>query len=178
MAIVEADIEYRFSVTTGPGDSTAGSASTSLGEFISTTEITDATLHNLFDAISGSENAAEDVEYRCIFAYNSHATLTWQNVTAWLESEVSGGANAAISVDTTAASAVDSASAQAKEVANESTAPSGQTFSSPTTKAAGLSMGNIGPGEVKALWIQRTATDSSALSSDGVTIRLEGDTEA
>lgn len=89
MAIVAADILYKFSVTTGPGNSTAGTASTSLGEFISTTQITDASLHNLFDVVTGDENAASDVEYRCIFVHNNHATLTWQGVVVWLSAEVS-----------------------------------------------------------------------------------------
>jgi len=28
------------------------------------------------------------------------------------------------------------------------------------------------------VWVERTATDSAALSNDGVTLRVEGDTEA
>jgi len=179
MAIVAADILYKFSVTTGPGNSTAGTAGTSLGEFISTTQITDATLHNLFDQISGTENAASDVEYRCFFVHNNHATLTWESVVVWLSAEVAGGAVAAIAVDSTAASAVGSATAQALEVANESTAPSpALTFSAPTTKATGLSIGSLTAGQVRAIWVRRTAANTSAVDSDGVTIRCEGDTAA
>jgi hypothetical protein len=178
MAITATDILYKLSVTTGPGNSTAGTPATSLGEFISTTQITDATLHNLFDLITGDENAAGDVEYRCIFVHNNHATLTWENVVVWLSAEVADGAVAAISVDTTAASAVGSASAQAKEVVNESTAPATQTFTAPTTKGTGLSIGNLTAGQVRGIWIRRTATAGGALNNDGVTIRCEGDTAA
>lgn len=178
MPIAAADILYKFSVTTGPGNSTAGTASTSLGEFISTTQITDASLHNLFDVITGTENAASDVEYRCFFVHNNHATLTWEGVVVWLSAEVAGGASAAISVDTTAASAVGSATAQAKEVADESTAPTSQTFTAPTTKATGLSIGNLTAGQVRAIWVRRTAANTSAVDSDGATIRCEGDTAA
>lgn len=178
MPIASSDILYKLSVTTGPGNSTAGTPATSLGEFVSTTQVTDATLHNLFDAVSGDENAASDVEYRCIFVHNAHATLTLQSAVVWLSAEVSGGANAAISVDTTAASAVGSASAQAKEVVDESTAPTSQTFSSPTTKGTGLSIGDLTAGQVRAIWIRRTATNSAALNNDGVTLRVEGDTAA
>lgn len=179
MPIVAADILIKLSVKTGAaGNSTAGTTDGSLGKYVSTTQVTDATLHNLFDVVTGDENAASDVEYRCIFAHNNHATLTWETVMAWLSAEVAGGAVAAIGVDTTAASAVGNASAQALEIANEGVAPSGVTFSSPTTKAAGVAMGNIGPGQVRALWVRRSAANTVAVNSDGVTIRFEGDTAA
>lgn len=178
MPIAAADILFKFSVAAAAGNTTAGTAAGSLGDQISTTQITDATLHNLFDIVTGDENALSDVEYRCFFVHNAHATLTWENVVAWLNSETAGGASAALSVDTTAASAVGSGSAQAKTVADESTAPATQTFTSPTTKAAGVALGNLAPGEVRAIWVRRTAANNAAVDTDGVVIRVEGDTAA
>lgn len=179
MAITAADIKFKFSVKTGSaGNSTAGTAAGSLGKYISTTEITDATLHNLFDVVTGDENAASDVEYRCIFVHNAHATLTWQSPVVWLSAEVAGGCTAAIAVDGVAASAIGSASAQADEVANEGTAPTGESFSSPTTKGTGLALSDIPAGQCRAIWIRRTAANTAALDNDGVTIRVEGDTAA
>lgn len=179
MAIVAADLLYKFSVKTGAaGNSTAGTADGSLGKYISTTQVTDATLHNLFDRVTGDENAASEAEYRCIFIHNNHATLTWQSPVVWLASETGGGAAAAISVDTTAASAIGASAAQAKEVADENTAPASQTFSSPTTKATGLALSDIPAGQCKAIWVRRTAANSAALDLDGVVIRCEGDTAA
>ena len=179
MPIAASDIKYKLSVTTGPGNTNAqADPNLSLGEFMSSTEITDATDNNLFDDISGDENAASDVEYRCFFVHNDHATLAWQSVVAWLSSEVAGGANAAIAIDGVAASAEDSATAQADEVVNESTAPSGESFSAPTTKGTGLSVGTLNAGFCRAIWVRRTATNSSAQNADGVTIRCEGDTAA
>lgn len=180
MPIASTDIQYRLTTTTGPGNSTAGTPATSLGEFASITQVADASLHNLFDLMTGDENAAgaSEVEYRCIMVYNAHATLTWENVVVWLSAEVAGGAVAAISVDTTAASAVGSATAQAKEVVDESTPPTSQTFSAPTTKGTGLSIGNLTAGQVRAIWVRRTAANNAALNNDGVTIRCEGDTAA
>ena len=179
MAIVAADILFKLSVTTGPGNSAAqADPNLSLGEFISTTAITDATLHNLFDVVTGDDNAASDVEYRLFFIHNAHATLTWQAPKVWLSAETAGGANIAISVDTTAASALANASAQAKEVANEDTAPTAQTFSSPTTKATGLAVSDIAAGQVKGIWVRRTAANSAALDNDDVTLTVEGDTSA
>ena len=178
MAITATDILYKFSVSAAAGDTTAGTAATSLGDQISTTQITDATLHNLFDIVTGDDNAASDVEYRCFFVHNNHATLTWENVVCWLSAEVAGGAVAAISVDTTGVTAKGSASAQAKTVANENTAPASQTFTSPTTKGTGLSIGNIPARSVAAIWVRRSAANTGAVDNDGVTIRCEGDTAA
>lgn len=179
MAITATDILYKLSVTAAAGDTTAQpDPNASLGDQISTTQITDASLHNLFDVVTGDENAASDVEYRCFFVHNNHATLAWQNVVVWLSAEVGGGAAAAISVDTTGVTAKGSASAQAKTVANESTAPATQTFTSPTTKGTGLSIGNIPAGSVAAIWVRRTAANTGAVDNDGVTIRCEGDTAA
>jgi hypothetical protein len=81
-------------------------------------------------------------------------------------------------VDTTGVTAKGSASAQAKTVADENTAPAAQTFSSPTTKATGLAIGNIPAGSVAAIWVRRTAANTAAVNNDGVTIRCEGDTAA
>lgn len=179
MAITATDILYKLSVTTGPGNSTVqGNPNASLGEFMSSTQITDATDNNLFDDISGDENAASDVEYRCFFVHNNHGSLTWQAVKVWLSSEVAGGANAAIALDGTGVVDATSASAQAEEIPDESTAPSGESFSSPTTKGTGLTIGDIPAGSCQAIWVRRTATNSAAQAADGVTIRCEGDTAA
>ena len=180
MAISATDILFKLSIKTGTAGNQNAQANVneSLGKYISTTEIVDATLNNLFDDVSGDENAASDVEYRCIFVHNAHATLTWQGVVCWISAEVAGGANAAISIDTTVASPIGQTTAQALEVAGEDTAPTGLTFSSPTTKATGLSIGDLAAGNCRAIWIRRSATNSAALNNDGVTVRCEGDTAA
>jgi len=180
MAITATEILFKLSIKTGSaGNSLAQSdVNESLGKYISTTQITDATLNNLFDDVSGDENAASDVEYRCIFVHNAHSTLTWQSVVCWLSAETGGGANAAIAVDGEAASAIGQSAAQADEVANESTAPTGESFSSPTTKGTGLSIGNLSAGYCRAVWVRRTAANSAALDNDSVTVRCEGDTAA
>lgn len=181
MPITTADLLLKLSITTGTAGNQAAqpNPNLSLGKYISTTQIVDNTLNNLFDDISGDENAAGTVDYRCIFIHNNHATLTLIAPVAWLAAEVAGGANAAIAIDNIAASAVGSAAAQAAQIANETTAPTGVgAFSSPTTKAAGLALGDIGPGQVRAIWVRRTATNSAAINNDGVTIQVTGDTTA
>lgn len=179
MAIVSGDILFKLSVKTGAaGNSIGGTPAGSLGKYISTTAITDASLNNLFDDVSGDENAASDAEYRCFFIHNNHGSLTLQSPVVWLSAEVAGGAVAAIAVDGIAQSIISESSAQADEVADESTPPSGESFSSPTSKGTGLALSDITAGWCRAIWVRRTAADTGAVDDDGVTIRVEGDTAA
>lgn len=176
MPILSTDLQYRLSVKTGAaGDTTASTPAASLGGYPSTTQPTTAQLHNLFDTVTGDENTAGDVEYRGLFIYNANASLTWDTVVVWIQSETAGGASIAIGVDTTAALDVDSASKHL-EIADESTAPSGVSFSSPTTKGAGLALGNIAADFCRQVWIRRTAANTTALDNDGVVLRCEGNT--
>lgn len=177
-AIQSSEILYKYSVAAASGNSSAGTASGSLGDQISTTVIPDATLNALFDDISGAENAAGTVDYRCIFIHNSNSANALQSAVVWISAEVAGGANIAIGVDPTAASVIGSGSAQAVTIASETDAPAGVSFSSPTSFGAGLSLGSIPAGQCKAVWIRRTATNSSALNNDGVTLSVQGDTAA
>lgn len=178
MAIVTADIQYRLSGGAGNTNPNA-----SLGGVISATAVNLATpLNNLFDDITGDENAASDVEYRCVYVRNNHATLTWQNVVAWLSADVAGGAALAIGLDN-AGNGDGSATGVAATVATEGTAPGTGTpgvtaFSAPTTKAAGLAIGNLAPGQARAIWFRRSAANTAAINNDGGTLRCEGDTAA
>lgn len=181
MAIASSDILFKLSLKTG----TAGNQSAqpdpnqSLGKYISTTQLSGTALNNLFDNISGAENAASTVDYRCVFVHNSHATLTLQSAVVYVSAEVAGGASVAIAVDNVAASAIGSASAQADLVTNETTAPSAVgAFSTPTTSGAGLSLGSIPAGQTRAFWVRRTAANTSAVDADGATWAVTGDTAA
>ncbi len=180
MPIADTDILIRLSVKTGSaGNSTSGTPAASLGKYISTTEIVDATLNNLFDNISGAENAASTVDYRCIFFRNNHGTLTAQGVKVYLSAETAGGANISIAIDDVVASVIGDTSAQAAEIANETTAPTGVgSFSAPTTTGTALSLGDIDAGKCRAVWVKRTATNSVALDSDGCILTWFFDTAA
>jgi hypothetical protein len=177
MPIASSDIVYRLSVVTASaGDTTASTPAASLGDQVSTTVITPAALNNLFDDVSGAEAAAGDVEYRCVFALNNHATLTLLAANAYIASQTAGGGLIEIGLDPAAVSAKGSASAQAATIANESTAPAGVTFSSPTSGSP-LVIGDMAPGQVKGIWLRRTVTaGAAALNPDGVILTVAGDT--
>lgn len=165
MPIVSSDIKYYLS---GGGSNTDPDAS--LGGVISTTEAST----DLFDDVTSAESSAGDNEYRCIYVKNTHATLTLQNAVIWIQTNTP-------SADTTAAIALggEGANGTAETVVNENTAPSGESFSSPASKGAGLSLGNLAAGSYYPVWVRRTVTaGAAAYSNDGFTLRVEGDTAA
>ncbi len=176
-AITTGEILFKRSVTAAAGNTTAqADPNASLGDQVSTTAWAGGSANDLFDDVTGVENAASDVEYRCIFVHNSNASNPLENAVVYLSAETAGGASIAVGADTTAASAVGAATQQALTIVDENTAPAGVSFSSPTTAGTGVSLGTIGAGQVKAFWIRRTAANTAALSNDGVTIAVTGDT--
>jgi hypothetical protein len=169
MAITATDIQFRLS-----GGASNTLPASSIGGAKSSTQITDATVGNLFDTISGDESAAGDIEYRCFYVHNAHATLTWYSVVTWISTNTpSADTTCAIGLAVAAVGATESA------VADESTAPSSVTFTTPTSKSGGLSIGDIAAGSHKAIWVRRTVTaGATAYDSDNVIVRCEGDTGA
>lgn len=180
-AIVAGDILWMFSTASGSaGNSLTSTAATSLGKYISTSAWAGGSLNDLFDDISGAENAASTVDYRCVFIKNTNASNAYENPTVYLSAETAGGASITIAIDNIAASLIGSASAQSATIASETTAPSGVgSFSAPTTSGTGLSLSTLaaaGGTAVRAIWVKRTAANTAALSADGVTLAVTGDT--
>jgi hypothetical protein len=176
MPLAASDLVVRYTVTTGAaGDSTVGTPAGSLGKYASST-VAAAGLNGLFDDISATENQNNIVDYRSLAILNNNATVTAFNVVIYLSSEVAGGASIALAVDNVAASAKGSASAQGATIASETAVPSPVgAFSSPTTAATGLSVGTLTPGQVRLIWIKRTAANSAALDADGFTLGIQGE---
>ena len=177
--ILSTDILWKLSIKTGSAGNSLAQAdpNAALGKFISTTQWAGGVLHDLFDVVSGDDNAAGRVDYRCVFIHNNHATLPLLTPVVWLESEVANGAVTAIGVDPAAQSVIAQGSAQAAEIADELSVPAGVTFSAPVTKGTGISLGaSLDAGKCRAIWIRRTAQNNTALDNDGATIRVEGDT--
>lgn len=167
MAIAASDINTYLSGGAANSDPDA-----SLGGAKSSVEWTGGSLHDLFDAVSGDENAESDVEYRCVYYQNDHATLTTSAGKLYISSETASGADLAIGLDPAGASAT------ATTIADEDTAPAGVTFTSPTTKAAGITMPDLAPGAYIGVWFRRTAANTAAIDNDGATVRFSFDSPA
>lgn len=172
MAIVAADIKKYLS-----GGASNTDPNASIGGAISTTEITDSSLHNLFDVVSGTEASSGDAEYRCFYIKNTHASLTWQTVKLWIQTTTP-------STDSVIAIGLDPVgiSGTATAPGAEGTAPTGVTFTSPTSEGAALTLpgdGNLDLSEYIAVWLRRTiSSGAAAYSSDSVVLRAQGDTAA
>lgn len=162
MPIVSSDIKYRLS-----GGASNNDPAASLGGVISSNDVPSGQ----FDTVTSTESAAGDTEYRCFYVRNNHGTLTLQDAVIWIQANTTGS-RIAIGVGTAAINGTE------QTVANESTAPSGVTFSQPASKGAGLALGSIPAGQHKAVWIRRTIAASTSASNDTYTLKVEGDTEA
>lgn len=175
------DIKFRYSVKTGSAGNTTAQAdpNASLGKYISTTAWSGGVLHDLFNLLTGDQNAAGQVDYRCVFVYNSSTTNIFYSPVLWISSQVAGGADLAIGVDPISSFDVNTVSAQANQITTTTTTPvSTIAFSAPVTKQTGLSLGDMLPGTVKGIWLRRTANNTVAVDNDGGTLRVEGDTSA
>lgn len=179
MPITESDLETRLSAPAASAGNQLDQddADASLGGFVSRTVWAGGALHDLFEALTGDQNAAARVDYRCVFVVNKHATLTWTDPKLWVSTDTDvAGAEIAVGIDPVVASPVDDETQQARISAAATTAPTGVAFSKPLTKLTGLSLGDIPPGYCRAFWVRRTATDSAQLAGEYADLALEGDT--
>lgn len=165
MPIINTDIQYRMSGGAGNSDPAAA-----LGGAMSSTAFT---ANAIFDDVSSAEAAAGDAEYRCIYVRNGHATLTLTSAKVFIQAQTS-------SADTDIAIALggEGKNGTAETVASEGAAPVGESFSQPASYAAGLSLGNLAPGDNFPVWIRRTINAGAAAATDTWTIRVQGDTAA
>lgn len=163
MPIVTADVIHRLS-----GGAANANAALSLGGAKSSSAVP---ANGPFDDVASDEASAGDIEYRCVYIHNNHGSLTLQNAVAWITNNIAGS-RLAIGVGTSAVNGTE------QTIANENTAPSGVTFSQPTTKGGGVSLGDIPPGQHRALWLRRTIPSSASASTDTGDYRVEGDTAA
>lgn len=156
MPIVNTDIQQRLS-----GGGANADPNASLGGAMSSVSIVDATLNDLWDDTTGPEAFSGDIEYRCIYVLNNHGTLTYLGAKIWiLALTTSADDEVDIGLGTTAVG-----TGNEQVIANESTAPTGVTFSRPTSSGTALVIGDIPPGSRKAVWIRRTVNAGAAAST-------------
>ena len=162
MPIISTDIQSRLS-----GGAANAAALASIGGVKSSNAIP----ASLFDNTTGAESAAGDIEYRCFYVHNNHATLTLVAPVIFFTALAPGAGHAiALGVGASATNGIETA------VANEDTAPVGVTFSSPTTQATGLALADIPAGQHRAVWLRRTVTAGSGASNTTFTPRVIGET--
>lgn len=162
MPIISTDIIYRLS---------GGAANSDPALSIGGAKSSVAAGATLFDDVSSVEAVAGDTEYRWVYVHNAHATLTLIGAKVWIQTNTP-------SANTDVAIAIGSAGLNGTEpaLANENTAPSGVSFTQPSSFAGGLTIGDLAPGDHYPLSIRRAVTAGAAVAADNFTLRVQGDT--
>jgi hypothetical protein len=151
MAIIAANLA--FYLTGGAGNTLPAA---SLGGVISSTAFTDNTLQNLFANVSPAEALVGSVKYRALSFKNLAAETAFAAV-FFLSLETT-------SADTTVEIAYDATGTQS--VADENTAPTGLTFTTPLSLAAGIALGDVVASGVARVWFRRTVTPGALQAAD------------
>lgn len=162
------------------GYQSPGTVYNSLGRWASTTQLNASVpLNNLFPDLTGPQNAASQVDYQCLFVYNTDSVATLANVYAWVPStSVTGAVEWAVGADTTVPSAHNATvTPQAGYISAPTIAPATvQSWFGPVGSASsGAAMPSIGPGEVAAFWVRRTAVNSPEFSGAGFGLQVTFD---
>jgi hypothetical protein len=114
--------------------------------------------NELFDSIKRAEAHFGDTEYRSFYIANTHATEAMWQVKVYIDSQpVSGIDTLELGLDP-AGIGNGSTTGVAVTIVDESTAPVGVTFTTPT-KLAPLVIGDLLPYECAAVWIKRTVPE-------------------
>lgn len=147
-----------------------GTVYNSNGMYCSTTQVDVAVAqNNLFPDLTGPQNAAQQVDYQCVFVYNSDTSDAMSNSIVWIPSTsvTSSAVNWALAADPTGISNYNTAAQQALLIANPQTAPAGiSSWTAPSASVTGgVSLGTIGPRQVAAFWIRRSATGIGTASA-------------
>lgn len=171
MATIEStDIKIYLS-----GGSTNTDPNDSIGGAMSSTQLVDDNLHNLFAKVSASEASTGSTKYRGIYVKNENGhTLTLTDAIAFIESQ-------STSTDTSIEVAVanEAIDASMEALTNESTAPtaiSGSWVSAVGT-ASGSAIGDVADGSYRGIWVKRIVNASAtAFGNDTAQIGVQGET--
>ena len=168
MAILSSNLQK---LLTGGASNTSPNAS--IGGAPSTTQIQNSTKNNLYDKVSAQEAEDGHTDYRCEALKNNHATLTYKASKVWIRQNTSSG-------DTTVEIGLSAQGINSNPTAisNDTTAPSGVTFSAPATEGAALSVGDIPSGQFFCFWTKRIVDSGAAAASDQYQTEVIGETDA
>ena len=164
MPILASEIQFFKSTAVG-SDSIP-----SLGGAITTNQITDGLLNDLFDDVSAAESTTGRTEYRCIYIQNKNAGgLVLQLAELFIDTNApNANVNCAIGLDPAGANAV------ATTIADEVTAPAGVVFTEPDSLSQ-LALGDLAQDEFYAFWIRRTVSPgATASAADSLTLGVQG----
>lgn len=156
------------------GGATNTDPNASLGGIISSTELVDNNLHNLFAKVEAAEASTGSTKYRGIYVKNNNGhTLTWESVIAYIESQTTSG-DTSIEIGV----ANEAADATMDTIANEDTAPDpAVSFTASTDPGDGKAVGDLADGSYRGIWVKRIVNASaSAFGNDTAELAIRGET--
>lgn len=144
----------------------------SLGGYMSTTQVISGVMDNVFQDITGVQNAGQMTFYQCVFIMNNTQTgLEMLDPYVWMPTGdvIAGGANLFVGVDPTGVLPYETATQQAVLIQNANTAPAGVNtwYSNSASFTSGAPLANIPAQSVAAIWFKLVATNSPAVTPDG-----------
>jgi len=168
VSIISSDIKFQLS-----GGAANADVNASLGGAVSSTEIVDDTVNNLFAYAPATESEAGSTKYRGFFVKNTHATITAVAPKIYINSNTPSATTAV-----TVALAAETGSPM-DTIANEDIAPDpAVTFVTAVDFANGLSLGDLAPGEVKGVWVKWVINAGTIATNDVMTFTVKGETSA
>jgi hypothetical protein len=165
MSFSKSDVGFFLS-----GGSSNTDINLSLGNAISSFQITSGLLNNLFPDTTPQEALSGITRYRCFYIKNLHGSTSYVNPKIWI---VTNTISAYDEIDI----AIGSANKNATEdpIATEQTAPSGISFSHPTSESIALSLPTLDAGDYKSVWARITTQSGANPQDNNATIlRVRG----
>lgn len=164
MAILNTDIKFRLS-----GGAANAVALAALGGAKSSVDMGTSLLND----VTSAEALAGDIEYRCFYVHNAHATLAMITPKFWLEANTpSPTTTLDVGLGTSALNGTE------QTIASVTTAPTGVSFSAATNEAGGIDLGDIPAGQHRAIWVRRTVNAATVAVNETATLRVKCDTAA
>jgi hypothetical protein len=148
----------------------------SLGGVMSSTQMVDAVVENLFDNIKRKEILVGKTEFRGMYIKNSHATLPIHNPILYVDldptqTQVSFGVDPAGPGDGAATGVM-------QVIGTEDAVPTGVVFEDANEYKVKLPLPTLKPLESVGIWMKRISTGSGASASLIVGLTLTGDEES
>lgn len=170
MAVLGSEIVLYYSKV---GGGTQSDADDSIGGAIADNGPTDNTINEVWDDVTGDEAVSGTTEYRILYVKNDSSTDSLEDTKFWI-SQVTASTDDEVAIALMAAGK----NGTAERLSDETTAPSGgESFSAPTTKAGGLTIGTLAAGDYYPICIRRIVNaSSSAYDANNYKIKVEGDT--
>jgi hypothetical protein len=106
-------------------------------------------VNKMWEDILPAESYAGQTDYHGFYVHNAHPSIGLIDCKLYIASQTSGVDALWIGLGTSAIDATE------QTIANDTTAPSGVTFSQPSSVGAAISLGALGAGQHRAYWQKR-----------------------